>query len=250
MSNLAPAMCAVFRKLDPDEHESSEIDAANLAREVVIGKLRALNLNVDQSTSSDKKFIFVTIGAPETMLKYEAEAQRAKVRLREEYGGALCYYSQELDEKKAYWKPLDGFDLFSSAVQLKLIDEVVRSKPYGDDVKEGPIDFDELIQDGKVETYFPLHHARMRMKLVLEWAMPMSKPQPLEMVKEYFGEQIALFYTWYGFYNSMLWIPAIIGVLLFISQVKPASPSPDPLPPIFPLPDGSAIVRFFSLACD
>lgn len=150
MSTMPPGMCAVFKNLDPDENEASEIDASNKAREEVIGKLRALNLNVDQFMSSDKKYIFVVIGAPETMLKYEAEAQRAKIRLTEEFGGAMCYYSQELDEKKAYDKPMDGFDLFCSAVQLKLIDEVVRSKPYGDDEKQEPIDFDELILEEKV----------------------------------------------------------------------------------------------------
>mmetsp|Transcript_45788 Transcript_45788/g.110217 ORF Transcript_45788/g.110217 Transcript_45788/m.110217 type:complete len:693 (+) Transcript_45788:62-2140(+) len=218
-STMPPAMCAVFKTLDPDEHESAEIEAANQVREKVIGKLRALNLNVDQFNSSDNKFIFVTIGAPETMLKYEAEHQRAKLRLREEYGGALCYYLGELDEKKAYDKPLDGFELFSSTLQLKLIDEVVRSKPYGSNEKDEPIDFDELMADGKVEEYFPLHHSRMRMKLVLEWASLMTKPQPLEMVREYFGEQIALFYTWYGFYNTMLWIPALCGLVLFCSQM-------------------------------
>uniref|UniRef100_A0A6T8LEY3 Anoctamin transmembrane domain-containing protein n=1 Tax=Hemiselmis andersenii TaxID=464988 RepID=A0A6T8LEY3_HEMAN len=218
-STMPPAMCAVFKTLDPDEHESAEIEAANQVREKVIGKLRALNLNVDQFNSSDNKFIFVTIGAPETMLKYEAEHQRAKLRLREEYGGALCYYLGELDEKKAYDKPLDGFELFSSTLQLKLIDEVVRSKPYGSNEKDEPIDFDELMADGKVEEYFPLHHSRMRMKLVLEWASLMTKPQPLEMVREYFGEQIALFYTWYGFYNTMLWFPAIVGTLLSTTKV-------------------------------
>lgn len=152
ISTMPPGMCAVFRNLDPDENEASEIDASNKAREEVIGKLRALNLNVDQFLSSDKKFIFVVIGAPETMLKYEAEAQRAKIRLTKDHGGALCYYSQELDEKKAYGKPMDGFQLFSSAVQLKLIDEVVRSVPYGDDGKQEPIDFDELILEEKVGT--------------------------------------------------------------------------------------------------
>lgn len=49
--------------------------------------------------------------------------------------------------------------------------------------------------------------------------MPMTKPQPLDMVREYFGEQIALFYTWYGFYNTMTFIPAILGVLLVLTQV-------------------------------
>mmetsp|Transcript_26249 Transcript_26249/g.51142 ORF Transcript_26249/g.51142 Transcript_26249/m.51142 type:complete len:693 (+) Transcript_26249:53-2131(+) len=219
LSTMPPAMCAVFPLLDPDENESEDIEESNKARELVIGKLRALNLNVDIIPSSDGKRLFVTIGAPDTMLKYEAEHQRVKLRLRQEYGGALCFYTMELEEKKAYDKPLDGFELFSSTVQLKLIDEVVRSKPYGDDDKAEPVDFEELQAQEKVEKYFPLHHARMRMKLVLEWASLTTKPQPLEMVREYFGEQIALFYTWYGYYNTMLWIPALLGLVLFASQV-------------------------------
>jgi hypothetical protein len=30
--------------------------------------------------------------------------------------------------------------------------------------------------------------------------------------REYFGEKFALFFTFYGFYMSMLWIPAAIGL--------------------------------------
>jgi hypothetical protein len=34
-SLMPPAMCSVFRILDPDEHESEEIDASNRDREKV-----------------------------------------------------------------------------------------------------------------------------------------------------------------------------------------------------------------------
>ena len=37
---------------------------------------------------------------------------------QEDYGGALCKFTQELEDKKAYDKPLDGFELFCSAQQV------------------------------------------------------------------------------------------------------------------------------------
>jgi hypothetical protein len=39
-------------------------------------------------------------------------------RAQEDYGGALCKFTQELEDKKAYDKPLDGFELFCSAQQV------------------------------------------------------------------------------------------------------------------------------------
>ena len=189
-------------------------------RERVIGKLRALNLNIDAYTTKDGTKMFVRISAPNTILQYEAEQQLVRLRLREEFGGALCAFSQELDEKNAFDKPLDGFELFSSANQLSMIKEVVYSEPYDDGVAQDdePIDFDTLIQDEVAIAYFPLHHDRMRLKLLNEWARTFGKPQPLEMVREYFGEKIALFYTWYGYYITMLFIPGLVGIALVVSQ--------------------------------
>ena len=39
--------------------------------------------------------------------------------------------------------------------------------------------------------------------------------QPLELVREYFGEKIALFYTWFGFYCTMLWVPSLFSIFVF-----------------------------------
>ena len=37
--------------------------------------------------------------------------------------------------------------------------------------------------------------------------------------QEYFGEKYALFYTWWGYYITMLWLPALVGVALFVSEI-------------------------------
>lgn len=54
--------------------------------------------------------------------------------------------------------------------------------------------------------------------LYLEWARPMKwfKRQPLCLVRKYFGDKIALYFCWLGFYTNMLVLPAVVGTLCFL----------------------------------
>jgi len=226
-----PAMCAVFILPDEDEADPEYTKKAALQLARTIGKLLALNLNVDEYKNKAGTYMYLKISAPDTLLRYEAEENIYQLRLlKEEYGGALCAYSAELEERDAFEKPLaQDHALFCSAFQLKMIREVVNSEAYGADDGEGAedaIDFGQLMEEDSqgpgmkiVEAYFPLHHERIRMKLLMEWARATSKPQPLEIMREYFGEKMALFYTWLGFYCTMLWIPGLTGAALFVTQV-------------------------------
>lgn len=42
------------------------------------------------------------------------------------------------------------------------------------------------------------------------------KKQPLWLIRRYFGEKVALYYAWLGFYTRALYPPAIVGLLCFI----------------------------------
>mmetsp|Transcript_4575 Transcript_4575/g.13857 ORF Transcript_4575/g.13857 Transcript_4575/m.13857 type:complete len:154 (+) Transcript_4575:526-987(+) len=70
-----------------------------------------------------------------------------------------------------------------------------------------------------VREVFPLHHQRIRFKLTSEWAGAFFKPQPLPLIGEYFGEKYSLFFTFHGFYMSMLCIPASIGLCYSIARL-------------------------------
>lgn len=54
--------------------------------------------------------------------------------------------------------------------------------------------------------------------IILEWARPSKwfKKQPLWLVRKYFGDKIALYFAWLGFYTNMLALPAIVGVFCFL----------------------------------
>jgi hypothetical protein len=49
--------------------------------------------------------------------------------------------------------------------------------------------------------------------------------QPIEDIREYFGEEVTLFFVWFGYLCTMLWIPAGVGVWVFVMQVL-QHPSP------------------------
>lgn len=42
------------------------------------------------------------------------------------------------------------------------------------------------------------------------------KKQPLWLIRRYFGEKVALYFAWLGFYTKCLYAPAFVGLLCFI----------------------------------
>uniref|UniRef100_A0AAG5DD01 Anoctamin n=1 Tax=Anopheles atroparvus TaxID=41427 RepID=A0AAG5DD01_ANOAO len=96
-----------------------------------------------------------------------------------------------------------------------------------DDVKS--IGIRQLLQDvedGEHAFYaaFPLHdgsfkhedtNQSLRARLWISWASfnKFMLYQPLDEIKEYFGVKIALYFTWLGFYTTMLIPAAIVGLI-------------------------------------
>ncbi|XP_011301819.1 anoctamin-4 [Fopius arisanus] len=86
-----------------------------------------------------------------------------------------------------------------------------------------------LIADGTYIDCFCLHEGPYnrpgpdgvpldRHLLYLIWARPSQwyKKQPLWLIRRYFGEKVALYYAWLGFYTRSLYLPAIVGLLCFV----------------------------------
>ena len=40
--------------------------------------------------------------------------------------------------------------------------------------------------------------------------------QPIHLIREYFGEKLAFYFAWLGFYTTWLVLPSILGVFVFI----------------------------------
>lgn len=48
-----------------------------------------------------------------------------------------------------------------------------------------------------------------------EWTA-FFKFQPLTKIRTYFGEKIAFYFTWSGLLMTSLWVPMILGLIIFI----------------------------------
>ena len=103
---------------------------------------------------------------------------------------------------------------------------------------------------GNMTTYLPLHYKPMRQTLTETWGnygmlkkwkvmgrnpeyksqVPYgsdSNPetsqyallyQPIDAIRDYFGEEVAVYFAWLGLYTESLMYPAVLGVLVLIAQ--------------------------------
>ncbi|XP_069909985.1 anoctamin-9 isoform X1 [Oryctolagus cuniculus] len=77
--------------------------------------------------------------------------------------------------------------------------------------------FEELVKDGVFKAWFPLHKGEEDLKK--KWARwrDMALQQPIDEIRGYFGEKVALYFAWLGWYTYMLVPAALVGLLVFLS---------------------------------
>ncbi|KAJ8280991.1 hypothetical protein GJAV_G00061920 [Gymnothorax javanicus] len=76
----------------------------------------------------------------------------------------------------------------------------------------------DLLAQNVFETSFCLHEKKKQKSLKQKWARWTAcfQKQHIEDVREYFGEKVALYYLWLGYYTYLLIPPAILGVIVFL----------------------------------
>ncbi|XP_039962998.1 anoctamin-4 isoform X2 [Bactrocera neohumeralis] len=120
----------------------------------------------------------------------------------------------------------DRATAYTSAQRSLMVMQVLIRTPFDDSDRVG---IRRLLNDSTYLACFPLHEGRYdrphssgvsfdRRILYLTWAHPSQwyKKQPLCLVRKYFGDKIALYFCWLGFYTEMLVYPAVVGTLCFL----------------------------------
>uniref|UniRef100_A0A8D8VQN5 Anoctamin n=2 Tax=Cacopsylla melanoneura TaxID=428564 RepID=A0A8D8VQN5_9HEMI len=121
---------------------------------------------------------------------------------------------------------------FSNAERIRIVYEIVSTGVYGEK-KKGEVGVDRLVEEGVFLSAFPLHDGsyhvpkdysdplNARQVLYEYWARwgRWYKYQPLSHIREYFGEKIAIYFAWLGFYTGWLLPAAIVGLLVFLYGV-------------------------------
>lgn len=99
----------------------------------------------------------------------------------------------------------------------------MQSTRYGR-VEFGEVGINRLIGEEIFSAAFPPHEgsdhdaASPRGKLAVQWARFSAwyKHQPLDEIRDYFGEKIGLYFAWLGSYTAWLLLPSIVGLCVFV----------------------------------
>ncbi|KAI4901365.1 hypothetical protein NFI96_014160 [Prochilodus magdalenae] len=126
---------------------------------------------------------------------------------------------------------------FNTTQRHQILDEILSRTQYGA-LKRGEVGIARLISEKVFTAAYPLHETsfhccrkgvykmprgpvnpeslRMRQILYQYWARfgCWKKYQPLDHIREYFGEKVALYFAWLGFYTGWLLPAAVVGFLL------------------------------------
>ncbi|KAM8903926.1 anoctamin-7 isoform 2-T3 [Spinachia spinachia] len=120
---------------------------------------------------------------------------------------------------------------FKTSQRHQVLYEILARTAYGS-VKRGEVGIDRLITEQVFTAAYPLHEGGFRLPtppvspqtLVLReilysyWATWSSwrHYQPLDHIREYFGEKIALYFAWLGFYTGWLLPASLVGTVVFL----------------------------------
>ena len=99
----------------------------------------------------------------------------------------------------------------SSLHRLNLINMLIRTEQ----MKKGAgVQLDTLLHLKKVDAFFPIHNdkqASVLLGVCWKWNLPPWR-LPLERLKEYFGQHIALWFCFMSHYSSFLVVPGVVGL--------------------------------------
>lgn len=189
------------------------------------------------SNDKDQSKIFIKIKAPIELLREHAEEIEFLMKLDEEYAEKhidlphqkigrgndpdlilttlspyeyiFVKYTSENPEK------FDTYNLghpFTPIIRIKLILSLLLTDGGGCCA----LNLGKLKLCGSILDYYPIHQVIERDNLTRHWLSWKIHPwqQPYDQIKEYFGEKIALYYTFLGHYTTSLIPLAIAGIVV------------------------------------
>ncbi|XP_061639014.1 anoctamin-7 isoform X1 [Phyllopteryx taeniolatus] len=126
----------------------------------------------------------------------------------------------------------DKDTFFKTTQRHQVLYEILARTPYGS-VSKGEVGIDRLLNEHVFTSAYPLHEGGfqlpktpppveslgLRQILYGYWAQwsCWARYQPLDHIREYFGEKIALYFAWLGFYTGWLVPASVVGTLVFLA---------------------------------
>lgn len=76
----------------------------------------------------------------------------------------------------------------------------------------------KLLSQDLIKNLFPIHDQEFLKKMGTEWYKKPFATQPIDKIHHYFGDKIALYFAFLGFYTVALIPPAVIGIIYWITS--------------------------------
>ncbi|XP_072905374.1 anoctamin-9-like isoform X2 [Hemitrygon akajei] len=151
------------------------------------------------------------------MKKEDSQNQYFGIEAREEIFKEYIHHTNVSQGRYAVCK----LHSVTESTRIRIINFILwKTKCPKNGDKKDSISLRKLLKDGAFQAVFPLHENNSEKggKLRHEWAKwkCLFKKQPINEIRDYFGERIALYFAWLGWYNTMLLPAALTGVLVFL----------------------------------
>ncbi|XP_023335666.1 anoctamin-5 [Eurytemora carolleeae] len=103
--------------------------------------------------------------------------------------------------------------------RARIVNYVLENTRYGEEKSE--VGLNRLVEMNVFTDSYSPHDWDKRHLLHLYWADTRNifKLQPLDAIRDYFGEGISFYFAWQQFYTLMLIFPSLIGLLCFVYGV-------------------------------
>jgi len=152
--------------------------------------------------------------------------------------------SARFEEKKAdRFINHDEPGFFTTSERSLILSYILQETPYMEEGQKGQqkaeVGIEYLLNDDIYNSWFPLHDGPYQLpclddkpeddKVFLNDRQVLSmfwsdwgrwyKYQPLNRVRIYYGDTVAMYFAWLGFYTKLLIFPAIVGTFVFIYDI-------------------------------
>ncbi|KAJ3438995.1 ngep-related [Anaeramoeba flamelloides] len=168
-----------------------------------------LHTRTTKSATGDRNFM--EIGTTNQVLEEWAFKTLLKVKKTSgvEDEDAGDYEEFNPDHKNLYVEAGDEGTIFNSCSRQKLLMRILEASKY----KGGcGISITKLIRKKTIIDFFGLQHYEELDPLIEDWSKSWKFKQPLDRIRDYFGESIAYYFAFLAMYINFLIVLAIIGI--------------------------------------
>ena len=199
--------------------EHLEQMAGNTAkwRDVVVARARSIGIEVVIDISRDEDEVLLKLSAPDELLEKTAEQLTMEKRLKPDAQGRLQGYTDFSVTKKERFEPYSSTSFFSSLERIRLLQSLIELPQ-----SEGGcgLNLEDLLETKVLTEIVPVHEIEGRLeeleRIWVKAPFTLTVAQPLDKIRDYYGERIAIYYAFLEELTNALVYPAVVGVLLFI----------------------------------